>query len=64
MIDAPKSIAACAEYYGDETHLVRNYQMDCEKIFQWNKNFCKDLKDYNLDAVSYTHLTLPTKRIV
>ena len=52
MIDAPKSIAACAEYYRDETHLVRNYQMDCEKIFQWNKNFRKDLKDYNLDDLN------------
>ena len=24
----------------------------------------KDLRDYDLEAVSYTHLTLPTKRIV
>ena len=52
MIDAPKSIEACAEYYGDETHLVRNYQIDCEKIFQWNENFRKDLKDYNLDDLN------------
>ena len=29
------------------------------------KNFWTDLiKQYDIDAVSYTHLTLPTKRIV
>ena len=27
-------------------------------------NLSKDLMAYNIDAVSYTHLTLPTKRIV
>ena len=52
MIDAPKSIAACAEYYGDEYHSVRKYQMDCEKIFQWNENLRKDFKDYNLDDLN------------
>ena len=35
-----------------EYHSVRKYQMDCEKIFQWNENFCKDFKDYNLDDLN------------
>ena len=29
-----------------------------------NENFCKTLEENSLPAVSYTHLTLPTKRIV
>tara|TARA_B100000676_G_C18067875_1_gene842213 strand:+ start:1726 stop:1956 length:231 start_codon:yes stop_codon:yes gene_type:complete len=75
MIDASKSIAACAEYYGDESHLVKKYLIegekkalwqrfpeeepykyqpfnDANKIFQWNENSRKDLKDYNLDDLS------------
>ena len=52
MIDASKSIAACAEYYGDGSHSVRKYQIDSEKIFQWNENSRKDLKDYNLYDLS------------
>ena len=31
MIDASKSIAACAEYYGDDSHLVRKYLIEGEK---------------------------------
>ena len=31
MIDASKSIAACAEYYGDESHSVRKYLIEGEK---------------------------------
>ena len=52
MIYASKLIAACAECFGEVSHSLRKYQMDCEKIFQWNENFCKGLVDYNLDDLS------------
>ena len=52
MIDAPKSIAACAEYYVDEYHSVRECQMDCKKIFQSNENLLKDFKEYNLNDLN------------
>jgi len=44
MIDAPKSISACAEYYADEYYSVRKYQMDCEKISNGMKTSVKTLK--------------------
>jgi hypothetical protein len=31
MIDASKSIAACAEYYGDESNSVKKYLIESEK---------------------------------
>ena len=31
MIDASKSIAACAEYYGDESNSVKKYLIEGEK---------------------------------
>ena len=37
---------------------IRN---ECEKE---NENYVRDVSDYSCDPVSYTHLTLPTKRIV
>ena len=30
----------------------------------WNRDFYNALENKNFEAVSYTHLTLPTKRIV
>ena len=35
-----------------------------KKTVHSNKKLHGRKKEYNIDAVSYTHLTLPTKRIV
>ena len=50
-------------------HNASHWEMSCS---DWNKNRIEILSDKNLNsdaheyliAVSYTHLTLPTKRIV
>ena len=52
MIDASKSIAACAECFEEVSHSLRKYQIHGEKIFQLNENSRKGLVDYNLDDLS------------
>ena len=113
MIDASRSIKACADYYGDNAEAMESYLKNGEKralelgnrgpikfddngdlcheirkaysdngfyIFEnvINSNELADIKEdleklrtnfpigpeSSIDAVSYTHLTLPTKRIV
>ena len=32
-----------------------------EKLGNFIKNYKNDFEEYSIDAVSYTHLTLPTK---
>ncbi len=42
--------------------LAEEYQISTTTIQRWKKNI--ERKAYVYTAVSYTHLTLPTKRIV
>ena len=47
----------------DVTNASRTMLMDVRKL-QWDENICKDMGIPMSMPVSYTHLTLPTKRIV
>ena len=45
-------------------YFYHQYETGELNIFAWAEFSFKVLTDHSLDAVSYTHLTLPTKRIV
>ena len=58
------SFSNVAATYGFETFTIDN-GLDLKTSDHYAKiNLVTDILELNIDAVSYTHLTLPTKRIV
>ena len=55
------AIEARKAKYTNEVPFVYKPFLHSTNSYEWNDVARMDLKDYNLEAVSYTHLTLPTK---
>ena len=54
----------CADLYKGYKYYIRRRSLDFRDFYCGYVEIPKDHICYGVDAVSYTHLTLPTKRIV